>query len=157
MQKGISPIVATILMIVVAITIGILVVNWSTSWTARELNREDAQCASSTNFVIDSARWNYSSSTNQLLLKITNKGTQKLWNFSVTLDNVTRVMNFNSTNTSVLNNVNETNAIKQEEAIVLAVNLTMDTTFGSTLSRVTVSSRACKSISAWTSSIQNYP
>ena len=157
MRKAISPIVATVLMIAVAITIGLLVINWSTSWTNQRLQDKGVQCAGTTNYVIDSARWNYSSSTNQLLLKITNKGTQKLWNFSVTLDNVTRVMNFNSTNTSILYNVNETNAIKQEEAIVLGVNLTMDTTFGSSLSRVSVLNEGCKAISAWTTIIQNYP
>lgn len=154
--KGISPIVATILMVAVAVAVGILITNWATSWVGREISRQDVQCATSTNYVIESARWNYSSSLNQLLLKVTNKNTQKLYNFSVTLDNITRVMTFNSTNASLLNNVGEASAIKQEESIVLAVNLSMDPAFGSTLSRAVVLNEGCKAISAPTTNIEKY-
>ena len=91
-RKGISPIVAVVLLVAVAISLGMLVTSWITH-LYYDVSGGDDQCALSTNYIIDSAEWNQTSKSasynSTLLIKVTNKMKNKLYDFSVEINNGT--------------------------------------------------------------------
>jgi flagellin-like protein len=160
-RKGISPVVAVVLLIAVAISVGILVTTWITHLVTTRTTAPSITCAVDTNYIIDEARFN-ESGDNQLYIKITNKGALALYGFGAVMDNGTRIITFNSSN-RYMNQVNitSTNRLDREEAAYIIANLTNETLgypdFGATIDELRVLNDACDSVSARTSDITKYP
>lgn len=158
-SKGISPIISVIILVALAITVGIMVTTWVTHWVTTQTGKSSISCAIDTNYIIEQARWNISSSLNNtLLLKIVNKGSQKLYGFGVILDNGTKILQFNSSSRLIdQGNISSSNQLQREQAVYIAINLSNSTLgyppFGATVSSVKVTNDACDSVSAATTSI----
>ena len=159
--KGVSPVVSVVLMIAVAISVGILVTTWVTHWTQQQIGSQDISCAIHTNYVIDSVEWNKSGYNSSLLIKITNKGRYKLYDFGVVLDNGTKILEFNS---SIVDQggISSTNKLERERSVYLLVNLNDSSrgypAFGRTLTTsddvvVRVTNGACSAVAAETDSV----
>jgi flagellin-like protein len=159
MRKGVSPVIATILLIAVAISVGIMVTTWITHWVVTQTSSESIACAINTNYVIDAAEFNKSTTLNStLLLKVTNRGSQGLYGFGVILDNGTTILMLNSSSSLVgQGGINSGNKLRREQPIYLTVNLTNTTAgytnLGCTLSEVKVTNDACPAVSASTATI----
>ena len=163
MRKGVSPIIATILLIAVAISVGIMVTTWITHWVVTQTSSESIACAINTNYVIDSAEFNKSTAMNStLLLKVTNKGNEKIYGFGAILDNGTAIIMMNSSNSLIgQGGVSSSNPLKRESTAYVSINLTNTTigytTMGSTLTEIKLTNDACAAVSASTKTISKYP
>jgi flagellin-like protein len=161
--KGVSPIIATVLLIAVAISVGIMVTTWITQWVVHQTGSESMTCAINTNYIIDTAEFNKSTTLNStLLLKVTNHGTEKIYGFGVQLDNGTTIMVFNSSSSLIdQGGISSSSKLAQERSAYVKVNLTNTTagytTMGTTLTKVTVTNDGCPSVSASTAVITKYP
>jgi flagellin-like protein len=159
MRKGISDIVAVVLMIAVAISIGIFVTIWVTDWVSTQTSSPSITCAIKANYIIEDAKFNYSGK-DVLLVKITNKGDQELYGFGFTLDNITRVVSFNSTSSLISNQLQSTNALYREQSTLISLNMSNSTfahpTLAKSLAKLKVTNDACSAVSAETTSITNY-
>ena len=162
-KKGVSPVVAVVLLIAVAVTVGMLVTTWITSWVTEQTSKPSLTCAINTNYIIDSARFNYTGNE-ILLIKITNEGSEELYAFGLILDNGTLIKQFNTTQINASPNVTANNKLKQEQSTYLTLNLSNATTsttggpiFGRTLTEVRVTNNACTAVSSKTTTITVYP
>lgn len=162
-RKGVSPVVASVLLVAVAVSLGILVTTWLTHWTGVQMTAPDIVCSLDTNYVIDSAVFNETADA-MLYVKITNKGSQELWGFGADLDNGTDILGLNSSdpliNKSNLN-ITKDNPLKREHSTYVIINLTNETldhpTLGASLKEVKILNDACSSVSAKTRIIKVYP
>lgn len=158
MKKGISPIISTVILIAVSITVGVVVATWVTH-LIEEQTTSDKLCAINTLYNIESARFNISGG-NQLWLKVTNDGDEELYGFGVMMDNGTYILTMNSTSARLnQGNISSTNELKRKQSAYLIVNLTNTTSdnvnyqaFGLSLTtsngaEITVTNEACTSIS----------
>ena len=165
-RKAVSPVVAVVLLIGVAVSMGILVTTWVTHWVTVQTTGVSLSCAVDTNYIIESANYN-STGNNHLRLKITNKGERKIYGFGAVLDNGTLIMRLNSSDPLIEQFViNATNPLEREESeyIIIYLNGTEEeedimeyyTTFGSTLVEVRLLNDVCDSVSARTTVINQY-
>ncbi len=153
-MRGISPIVAVVLMVAVAISIGVLVTIWITSWVTTQTTNPSLTCVVYTNYIIDSAT--YYNNSNELRVKITNKGQEGLWGFGLSADNGTDVRQFNWSYVWGQTGLNSTNKLKSQQSVYLWVNassLTIDgktltADFGRSLREVRITTEACPAASA---------
>lgn len=158
-KKGVSPIIATILLIAVAISVGIMVTTWITHWVVTQTSSESIACAINTNYVIDTAEFNKSTALNNtLLLKVTNRGSEKIYGFGAILDNGTVILMLNSSNSLISQGgISSSNKLGREQSVYLTVNLTNTSTgyptLGRTLAEVKVTNDACPAVSTSTKAI----
>jgi len=162
LNKGVSSVVSTVLMIAVAISIGILVTTWITHWVQQQTGSKDISCAINTNYVVDSAEWNKSGQYNgTLLIKLTNKGKQKLYGFGVVIDNGTKILEFGQSSVGQ-GGISSSSTLERERSVYLTVNLTNSTlrypAFGRSLMTssdvtVKVTNAACDAVPAETNSV----
>jgi len=147
-------------MIAVAISIGVLVTTWVTNWTQRQTS-SDTACAINTNYVINSVEWNKTGYNSTLLVKITNKGSQKLYGFGAVIDNGTKINEFDYT---VIDQggVSSLNKLDRERSVYLLINLTNSTlrypAFGRSLTKsddieIRITNKACDAVSATIDSV----
>jgi flagellin-like protein len=149
MVKGISPIVAVVLMIAVAISLGVLVTIWITSWVTTQTTSSGLACVVNTNYIIDSAT--YYNSSNELRIKVTNKGQEGLWGFGFALDNGTDVRQFNWSNVYGQDGINQSNKLRSQQSLYLWVNSSsiaidgraMTNEFGLSLREIALTNEAC--------------
>jgi hypothetical protein len=106
-----------------------------------------------TNYVIDSVE--YTNSTRELKVKITNKGTTQLYGFGIMLQNASIIQEFNSTNplVSVSPSVTSSNKLAREKSAYIKVNMTDYAPLGLSLTEVKVLNDACDAVSASTTTI----
>ncbi|MFH1445196.1 MAG: archaellin/type IV pilin N-terminal domain-containing protein [Nanoarchaeota archaeon] len=151
--KAISPLIAIIIMMGVAVSIGVLISNWVTQWTAEQMETTSSSCSLNTNFVIDSAV--FKNSTSILTLKITNKNSRSLYGFSVQVVNASDILVFNASDGNVTFSPNITSSSKllRGRSIFVKVNLTGYPTMGSSLTEVKVFNEACNAVSTKTEEI----
>jgi len=157
MKKGISPVVASVILIAVSVSIGVIVSTWITHLT-QEQTSSSKLCAINTLYNIDSAKFNLSG-TNELRLKVTNEGEQSLYGFGMVIDNGTEIRIVNSTHTRLdQNNITSSSPLKRGQSVYLIVNMTNTTSdsfdwqdFGLTLTtssktEIVVTNEACDAI-----------
>ena len=168
-RRGISDIIAVVLMIAVAISIGVFVTTFATKWVQEQTTSPSITCALKTNYVVDDVKFNYSGKSD-LLVKVTNKGDQDLYGFGFVLENITHLVTFDSTDPQILNQIAVGSALKREESALLRLNLSscadQSSTFcnesrnyphlGKTATKVTVRNDACKAVSASITSVTVY-
>jgi len=163
-RKGISPVVAVVLLVAVAISLGMIVTSWITH-LYYDISGGESACAINTNYVIDSVQWNQTAKSamynSTVLIKVTNKGRLGLYDFGVELLNGTRILDFEK-NVVDQGGISSTNKLGRERSAYLLVNLTNSSlnypAFGRSLLTsddvmVKVTNGACTAVSAETASI----
>jgi flagellin-like protein len=148
MKKGISPIVAAIILIGVTIVIGIMISTWVSQWLFTNIENVPSTCPTSTLYELSSVKYN--KTTQILTLKLTNKATQTLYNFTIeATDSSSSIYR----NTSVATNpsVTSTSPLTQEQSVFLTANMTTT----NSLSSVKVINGACIGFSRTTETISN--
>ncbi|MBU0953546.1 MAG: hypothetical protein KKA90_03955 [Nanoarchaeota archaeon] len=161
MRKGISPIIAAILLVAIAVVLGTLTASWLTNWAGIQINKNDISCSLNTNYLIESAIFNHTNFNDSLQLRIVNKGSQDLYGFGVVLDNTTVIKQIPSASGLInATGLNITNPLKREQTFYLYIylgNTTFDKGIGATLTEVRVTNDACDAVSQKTKSITSYP
>lgn len=152
-MKAISPVVAVVLLISVTLSLGVVVTSWIRNWILKETINPQISCVLETNYVIDSVT--YSTDTNELKIKITNKGTTELYGFGVMLQNATIIQEFNSSNplVSISPNITVINKLGREKSAYIKINLSDYIPLALSLTEVKVLNDACDAVSASTTSI----
>lgn len=119
----------------------------------KETSNPQISCVLQTNYLIDSAE--YDSSSQELTVKVTNKGSQKLYGFGLILDNRTLIKEYNSSSPKISTSppINSSNKLGREKVVYIKLNMTNSTIDGSTLSEVRATNKACDAVSATTTSI----
>lgn len=156
MRKGISPIVAAVLLIAVSISVGVLATTWVRNWILEQTQEDILSCVLDTEYQINAAEYNTTS--NLLKLKMTNKNERALYGFGVLLDNGTTFLDVNYTdaNITLSPSITATNRLERERVVYLTLNLTYFSgfeTLGDTLSEIKVSNEVCSTVVAKTGTI----
>jgi flagellin-like protein len=156
-RKGVSPVIAAVLLIAATVTIGILFTTWATHWTSEQISSQTSTCSINTNYLIERVEFN-KSGDNQMLIKITNKGTHDLYGFGVVLDNGTKVVNINSSDPLInQGNITELVPLREEQSAYIRLNLSVNyTNLGKTVTDVRVLNDACSVVSKRTITITKY-
>ena len=159
MKKGISPIIAVIILIGVAITIGVMLSGWVTQWVTKQTQSTSASCVINTNYVIESAIYNESGG-DTLVIKLTNKDSEELYGFNVQLMNNTNIKIFNSSNSIYSESpysFNETKKLKESYTAFIKLNLTSYTGMATTMTEIRITNVVCQGVYATTNIITTYP
>lgn len=158
-MRGLSPIVAVVLMIGLTVSISILVTVWITNWVTFQTTNPELACALTTNYVIDSAV--YTNQTNELLIRITNKAKREIYGFGVVLTNGTHAQQFNytqvwqpETNASKPLERERTAYIKLNSSSISDTGEEFNSTFAMTVNEIIVTNEVCRAVSAKTTNIQ---
>ncbi|MBL7160838.1 MAG: hypothetical protein ISS93_03245 [Candidatus Aenigmarchaeota archaeon] len=158
-KKGISDVIAVVLMIAVAISIGVFVTTFATKWVQDQTSSASISCAIKTNYVVDSAKFNYSG-MGRLLVKVTNKGDEGLHGFGFILDNITSIITFNSSSSLITNQVTSASPLMREQSALVTLNLAdPDNLYDilvKTIEVLKVTNNACDSVSASATSVTVY-
>jgi flagellin-like protein len=96
-KKGISPIVAVVVLVGLAVMTGGLVSSWITSFV-QDSTRDADTCAITTMFTISDASVNETSG--ELKVKVKNTGKDDIYNFTLEVDNGTLLKAFKATSPS---------------------------------------------------------
>jgi flagellin-like protein len=154
-MKGISPVIASVLLIGITVAIGVMMSSWITHWIGNKTQDISSACATSTNYKIDSV--SYSLSAETMTIEITNIGNVDVYGFGVQVMNGTDVMFYNSTDTKfkISPNITQSGPLKQQRSAIII--LSMDTDYESGLGRsldiIKVLNGACPAFSAETRTI----
>lgn len=155
-RKGISPVIAVVIMIAVAITTGVMLSTWVTQWVNHQTSDSSMACVIRTSYIIESAKFN-ESGDNYLIIKVTNQGAEGIYGFGVIVDNSTEIYQFNSTDTRITlsPNITSSNKLTREGSVYVKLNAGSNPyrTAVSTANEIRITNNACDSVSAKTSSI----
>jgi len=155
-MKGLSPIIAVVLMIAITVAVGVMISSWITHWVSSRTSQASSACVTSTNYRIDSATFDYSDTKNMTII-ITNLGSVELYGFSVQMLNGTNVEVYNSTDPklSISPNITETNPLKEQRSAVIIINMAggYHSSLGNTADQIKVLNKACPTFSAETLTI----
>jgi flagellin-like protein len=121
-MKGISPVIATVILIALSVAVGVMVSSWVMQWMNREMSGVSS-CSSYSTYRIDSAK--YTSSDTNLTIKITNMGKLGLYGFSVQIMNATAVVLYNSTSSDLTSspNITASSPLGEQRTALIIVNL----------------------------------
>lgn len=149
-MKGVSPVVASVILIAVAVVVGVMVSTWVTHWTATQTETTQS-CAINTQYVIDSAT--FTSSTNETRARITNKGSEGIYGFEMTVDNGTDLIRFSTITETP--STSSTNKLTQGNSAYLSATAVGDfnITLCSQAKEIRVSNRGCPSVLVKTKTI----
>jgi hypothetical protein len=155
-MEGVSPIIAVVILIGLAVAVGITLSSWVTHMVQQQTG-ESSFCKLNTNYIISSAGFNRSGA-NELTMKITNKGTFSLYGFGVEVDNGTMVAQFNSTNSRLSSSppTSSSGKLRQEQSVYLTLNMSGYDNLGRTAAEIKIVNDACAGTSASTNSIIQY-
>ena len=154
-MKGISPVIAAVLLIAITVAVGVMISSWITHWVSSRTQQASSACVTNTNYRIDSV--SFDSSTNNMTIIITNLGSVELYGFTVQVLNGTDVWVYNSSDTrlTISPNITESNPLKEQRSAIIIINMDGDyhSALGSTSDQVKVLNKACPTFSAETLSI----
>ncbi len=160
-RRGMSPIVASILLVAITITIGVLVSGWISGWVGEQTREVELACSVDTNYLVDYAIYNDTGYNNSLLIKVTNKGKTDIYGFGAILDNGTTIFQLNSSHTGInQGGISKTNPLHREQSAYLTIsliNVTNHTAYGKTLKEVRITNDACDVVSQKTTAITVKP
>ncbi len=153
--KGLSPLIAAIVLIVITIAVGIIVSNFIVQFVTRHTGSQTI-CGTNTLYTIESAVFNQSGS-GLLILTVTNRGQEKLFGFGAEILNSTDIQSFdsNSSDLSVSPQLSAENRLGKEESAIIRVNMT-NYSIISTAEIIKVLNEACMEASAQTKDITKY-
>ncbi|MEE9322935.1 MAG: archaellin/type IV pilin N-terminal domain-containing protein [Candidatus Aenigmarchaeota archaeon] len=154
-MKGISPVIAAVLLIAISVAVGVMISSWITHWVSSRTAQASSACVTNTNYRIDSATFH--SSTDSLTLVLTNLGNVELYGFSVQILNGTDVYVYNTTDPklSISPNITETNPLREQRSVVIIIDMTggYHSSLGSTADQIKILNKACPIFSAETLTI----
>ncbi|RLI99979.1 MAG: hypothetical protein DRP03_01945 [Candidatus Aenigmatarchaeota archaeon] len=143
-RKGISPIIAVVLLIGLSVSLAVLTSNWITHWVSTKTETTGSRCIALTNYRIDSAT--YDNTTATLSLIVTNLGSTGLYGFSVQMYNTTNIVYYNYDDSRISlspEGINETNPLTEARSVIIKVNLTDNRKLGMSVDKVRVLNKAC--------------
>lgn len=154
-MKGMSPIIAAVLLIAITVAVGVLLSTWITHWVSSRTTEASSACVTKTNYRIDSATYN--SATTNMTLIVTNLGLVELYGFSVQLLNGTDVYVYNTTDARlrVSPNITEADPLKEQRSALILIDMNGDyhSGLGNTADQIKILNLACPSFSAESLSI----
>jgi hypothetical protein len=154
-MKGISPVIASVILIGISIAVGVLLSSWVTHWVSSRTQEANNACVTSTNYKIDEASFN--SETNIITLVITNLGSTEIYGFSVQIMNKTDPQEYNSENSNFIisPDITQSNPLKQQRSAIITFKMEDDwnVTLVKTADIIKVLNKACPAFSAETSNI----
>jgi hypothetical protein len=151
-MKGVSELISTVFLIVVAIGIGAVIAPWAlnlaTSTSNQTSTNIDTQlvCQNAgydfdSNFASNGLLWNFSGTNSTLIARVVNTGTLNLYNFTfdVVINNsIIEEVSVNSTSQKL-----SSNPLKPGQSAILTMNLTKD--YNDTLTEVKIRNIVCPS------------
>ncbi len=152
-MKGLSPLIAVMILLGVSITIGALLSGWITHWFHYK-SGETNTCGFGVGYRIDSAEFNMTSYT--LYVKVTNEEPSSIYGFGVILQNDTFsiLINSSSWRMSFTPQISEDRPLEQGHSMYIILNLTGYEDLGMTLNKIIVVNSLCKDIQAETTNIE---
>ena len=155
-MKGISPVIAAVVLIAISVAVGVLISGWVTQFVTRQTEVANS-CVTNTNYRIDSAV--YSSGTKRLTILVTNLNNRGLYGFSVQFQNGTHIALYNSTGPelNVSPNVTKLDPLEEQRTAILtlATNATVDNSnLAYTATKLKVLNDACPTFSIETTQIE---
>jgi len=154
-MKGISPVIASVLLIGITVAVGVMLSSWITHFIGTRTQDISSACATSTNYKIDSA--SFKSSTNNMTIILTNLGTIELYGFGVQIMNATEVMVYNISDAKfkISPNITQSAPLKQQRSAIIVISMSGDyeTNLGKTTDLIKVLNNACPAYSAETGNI----
>ncbi|MBI4175953.1 MAG: hypothetical protein HY518_02015 [Candidatus Aenigmarchaeota archaeon] len=153
-MKGLSPLIATIVLIGITITVGATISVFISNIITRNQDPQTV-CGSNANYMIESAEFNKTGDS-RLVVHITNKNKESLYGFSVEIQNGTDVESFSDTVVTLSPAITASDPLGQEESALVKVDLTGYADLASTMNYVKVRNKACPSVSAESRSISKY-
>ena len=151
-MKGISPVIASVLLIGITVAVGVMLSSWITHWIGTKTQDISSACATSTNYKIDSA--NFGSSASNMTLTLTNLGTVELYGFSVQVMNATEIIVYNSSDSKfkISPNVTQSSPLKQQRSAIIVISMSgnYESNLGRTADLIKILNSACPAYSAET-------
>ena len=150
-MKGISPIIAAVVLIAISVAVGVMISSWVTHWVTSQTG-VTTQCVALTNYNIESAT--YTSNNNNLTLVVTNMGSIKIYGFSVQIMNSTDIVTYNDTSPDikVTPNISKEDPLSEQRSAIIVVNLNGTqgdySGMGTTAEEIKVFNKACPAFSA---------
>ncbi len=150
-MKGISPIIAAVVLIAISVAVGVMISSWITHWVTTQTG-VTTQCVALTNYNIESAT--YTSSNSNLTLVVTNLGSIELYGFSVQIMNSTHVVIYNDTSPDikVTPPLSKDSPLKEQRSAIIVINLNGTqgdySEMGRTAEEIRVFNKACPAFSA---------
>ncbi len=150
-MKGISPIIAAVVLIAISVAVGVMISSWVTHWVTSQTG-VTTQCVALTNYNIESAT--YTSNSNNLTLVVTNMGSIKIYGFSVQIMNSTDIVTYNDTSPDikVTPNISKEDPLSEQRSAIIVVNLNGTqgdySGMGTTAEEIKVFNKACPAFSA---------
>lgn len=155
MRKGVSPLIAVVVIVVIAITVGTTLSMWASNWAGTQISPEGITCGPKLKYNVDSAKFN-SSGRNLLIVRVTNVGDVGAYGFGLHLDNDTVTKYYNSThdNISTSPSVSSADPLSSGETAYITLTVTQglgvsetlstyDQTFLTSLTGVSVTNLGC--------------
>ena len=151
-MKGVSPIIASVLLIGITVAVGVMLSSWITHWLGTRTQDISSACVTSTNYKIDSAT--FRASSGGMTLVITNLGTVELYGFSVQMLNATEVIAYNISDAKfkISPNITQSSPLKQQRSAIIVISMSGDyeSGMGRTADMVKILNGACPAYSAET-------
>jgi len=151
MKKAVSPLIAVMILIGVALGIGVGLSGWIMHYVSRQT--EYNPCSLKTDYVIDSAYFNTDNSI--LTVRVTNRGSTPLYGFGVVLANGTDTVFFNSSSPELTTSpdISEKNRLEKGQSLYVNIDLSDNNGMGVSLDNITITNEVCPDVSATADSI----
>jgi flagellin-like protein len=150
-MKGISPIIAAVVLIAISVAVGVMISSWVTHWVTSQTG-VTTQCVALTNYNIESAT--YTSNNKNLTMVVKNLGSIQIYGLSVQMMNLTNIVIYNDTSPDikVTPNLSKQTPLTEQRSAIIVINLNGTQGDYSELARtaeeVTVFNKACPAFSA---------
>lgn len=150
-MKGISPIIAAVVLIAISVAVGVMISSWVTHWVTSQTG-VTTQCVALTNYNIESAT--YTSQDKNLTMVIKNLGSIQIYGLSVQIMNLTDIVTYNDTSPDikVTPSLSKQTPLTEQRSAIIVINLNGTQGDYSELARtaeeITVFNKACPAFSA---------
>lgn len=150
-MKGMSPIIAAVVLIAITVAVGVMISSWVTHWVTTQTG-VTTQCVALTNYNIESAT--YTGNNKNLTMVVTNLGTIKLYGFSIQMMNLTDIVTYNDTSTDVkvTPTLTKEAPLEEQRSAIIVINLNGTkgdySQLGITAEEIRVFNKACPAFSA---------
>ena len=150
-MKGISELVAAILVIAIAIVVGTIIAMWNIGFIREE--RASISCGSDTSYIIESARLGIVKPYT-LTLKVTNHGKLPVWGFGVILRNATSSIQLSSDSPLIDQaGITKDEPLGPGQSVYINIDLSSYKDLANSLQEVILTNDACWIINARTQTI----
>ena len=152
MRRGITPLIAGIILIGIVVATGAMLSGWITQMVSRTSGGVSV-CSLETSYTIDRA--DYSIGTGILSIRITNTGETKLYGFGAKLINSTETLEFTPSSPEISSSpvISIDSKLEKGRSFYLNIDLSGYPGMGISIQRITVVNEECPDTSAATESV----